>query len=225
MANYVYLLRCENGSLYAGITTDPARRLLQHSGALPGGAKSTRMLRPVGFAAVWSVPSRSAALSLEARIKRLSHAQKEALILTGLSPAVNLTNCRRMALTTDRKDILMQFICYSRCSTCKKAQAWLDQNGISYDIRDIKTENPTEEELRDWHRRSGLPLRRFFNTSGQLYKSLGLSQKLGGMSEDEQFALLASDGMLVRRPIAVTADAVCVGFKEPEWEALKAEKP
>ena len=204
MANYVYLLRCENGSLYAGITTDPARRFLQHSGALPGGAKSTRMLRPVGFAALWRVKDRSAALSLEARIKRLSHAQKEALAHAAPSPAIDLTDCRRMALTNDRKDILMEFICYSRCSTCKKAQAWLDQNGIPYDIRDIKTENPTEEELRDWHRRSGLPLGRFFNTSGQLYKSLGLSQKLGDMSEDEQFALLASDGMLVRRPIAVT---------------------
>ena len=112
------------------------------------------------------------------------------------------------------------FVCYPRCSTCKKARAWLDSRGISYILRDIKTDNPTEAELRTWHAASGLPLRRFFNTSGLLYKELGLSQKLGDMPEDEQFRLLASDGMLVRRPILVTGGSVLVGFKEEEYETI-----
>ena len=114
----------------------------------------------------------------------------------------------------------MQFICYSRCSTCKKAQVWLDDHGIKYDIRPIKEDNPTEEELRAWHKLSGLPLKRFFNTSGQLYKELGLSKKLPEMSEDEQFKLLATDGMLVKRPLLVDGKKVLVGFKEAEYETL-----
>ena len=112
----------------------------------------------------------------------------------------------------------MNFICYPKCSTCKKAQAWLDSNGIKYELRDIKGNNPTADELREWHKKSGLPLRRFFNTSGQLYRSLELKDKLDNMSEDEQFDLLASDGMLVKRPLLVTDEKVLVGFKEKEWE-------
>ena len=113
----------------------------------------------------------------------------------------------------------MLFLCYSKCSTCKKAQAWLTARGKDIPVRDIKTQNPTEEELRSWHKASGLPLKRFFNTSGMQYRELGLSTKLPSMTEDEQFSLLASDGMLVKRPILVGDDFVLVGFKEAEWEA------
>jgi len=113
----------------------------------------------------------------------------------------------------------MLFLCYPKCSTCQKAKAFLDQAGISYDLRDIKTENPTEQELRAWHALSGLPLKKFFNTSGLQYRALELTKKLPGMTEDEQFALLASDGMLVKRPLLVGEDFVLVGFKQAEWEA------
>ena len=115
----------------------------------------------------------------------------------------------------------MLFICYPKCTTCKKAQKFLDDNGIAYELRDIKENNPTYEELKEWHAKSGLPLKRFFNTSGLLYKSMGLRDKLPDMSEEEQLKLLATDGMLVKRPIAVDGDTVLVGFKESEWSALK----
>ena len=112
----------------------------------------------------------------------------------------------------------MLFLCYPKCSTCRKAQKWLDEHDVDYDIRDIKTENPDLAELELWHQASGLPLKRFFNTSGQLYRSLELSKKLPGMSDAEQYALLASDGMLVKRPILITDDnKVLVGFKEDQW--------
>ena len=114
----------------------------------------------------------------------------------------------------------MLFICYPKCTTCKKAQAYLDDRGTGYDFRDIKLENPSEEELRQWWKTSGLPLKKFFNTSGLQYKVLGLKDKLPTMSEDEQLALLASDGMLVKRPILVTDEAVLVGFRQEEWEKL-----
>lgn len=113
----------------------------------------------------------------------------------------------------------MLAVCYPRCSTCKKAVKWLEENHIEYTYRDIKLENPGENELRKWHAMSGLPLRRFFNTSGMLYKEMKLKEKLPEMSEDEMFALLASDGLLVKRPIAVADNTVLVGFKEAEWEA------
>ena len=112
----------------------------------------------------------------------------------------------------------MQFICYERCSTCKKAEKWLQENGIEFDKRDIKTENPTEDELRAWQQSSGLPLQRFFNTSGQIYRQMNLKDKLKTMTDDEKFALLATDGMIVKRPILVKDDTVLVGFKEAEWE-------
>ena len=112
----------------------------------------------------------------------------------------------------------MLFLCYPKCPTCRKAQKWLDEHDVDYDIRDIKTENPDLAELELWHQASGLPLKKFFNTSGQLYRSLELSKKLPGMSDAEQYALLASDGMLVKRPILVTDDnKVLVGFKEDQW--------
>lgn len=111
----------------------------------------------------------------------------------------------------------MLFVCYPKCSTCKKAQAWLDAQGVQYELRDIKLQNPTEGELRQWHQQSGLPLRRFFNTSGLQYKALNLKEKLPTMSEEEQFSLLATDGMLVKRPILIGKDFVNVGFKESEW--------
>ena len=110
----------------------------------------------------------------------------------------------------------MLFVCYPRCSTCKKAQKWLEENQVPYTFRDIKEDNPTLEELKTWHAQSGLPLKKFFNTSGQLYRSMELSKKLPDMSEEEQ---LASDGLLVKRPIAVDGDKVLVGFKQADWEA------
>ena len=112
----------------------------------------------------------------------------------------------------------MTFICYPKCTTCQKAQKWLDENGISYTFRDIKMENPTYEELSAWHRRSGLPLKKFFNTSGMLYKEMQLKDKLPQMSEDEQLKLLATNGMLVKRPVIVDGDTVLTGFREKEWE-------
>ena len=112
----------------------------------------------------------------------------------------------------------MQLIEYAKCSTCKKAKKWLDAKEISYEVRPIKEENPSAEELKEWHKRSGLPLKRFFNTSGNLYKELGLKDKLPEMNEDEQYQLLASDGMLVKRPLLISEDIILVGFKEKEWE-------
>ena len=111
----------------------------------------------------------------------------------------------------------MLFLCYPKCSTCRKAQAFLDARGAAYDLRDIRENNPTEDELRRWHAKSGLPLKRFFNTSGIPYRELGLSAKLPAMSEDEQFALLATNGMLVKRPLLIGEDFVLVGFLEAEW--------
>ena len=113
----------------------------------------------------------------------------------------------------------MTFLCYPRCSTCQKAKKWLDERGIAYELRDIKEQNPTAEELRAWREKSGLPLKRFFNTSGLQYKALGLKEKLPGMTEEEQFGLLATDGMLVKRPLLVTEERVLVGFREAEYEA------
>ena len=111
----------------------------------------------------------------------------------------------------------MLFLWYPKCTTCQKAKAFLDERGVSYEARDIKLENPTAEELRGWWEKSGMPLKKFFNTSGNLYKELHLKDRLPEISEDEQFALLASDGMLVKRPIVVDGDTVLVGFKEADW--------
>ncbi len=113
---------------------------------------------------------------------------------------------------------MINFICYPKCTTCQKAKKWLDENKIEYILRDIKEENPTYEELKNWHALSGLPLKKFFNTSGLLYKSLDLKNKLPEMSEDEQLRLLATDGMLVKRPLIIASNAVLTGFKEKDWE-------
>lgn len=110
------------------------------------------------------------------------------------------------------------FVCYPRCTTCKKADKWLSDHGIAVTVRDIKEDNPTEQELRSWHEKSGLPLKRFFNTSGQKYREMELKDKLPTMSEDEQYSLLATDGMLVKRPLLIGEDKVLVGFKEKEWQ-------
>lgn len=115
---------------------------------------------------------------------------------------------------------MIKFVCYPKCTTCKKARDFLDENGVAYEMRDIKTDNPSYEEIKKWHEKSGLPLKRFFNTSGMLYRSMELKDKLPDMSEEEQLRLLASDGMLVKRPIAVSGDKVLVGFKPAEWAAL-----
>lgn len=112
----------------------------------------------------------------------------------------------------------MLFLCYPKCTTCRKAKAWLEEQNISFTLRDIKEENPTEEELQSWWQCSGLPLRKFFNTSGLQYKALGLKDKLPTMTEAEQIALLSTDGMLVKRPLLVGEDFVLVGFRPAEWE-------
>lgn len=116
----------------------------------------------------------------------------------------------------------MVFLQYPPCSTCKKAKNWLDAKGVSYENRHIKDNNPSYEELKTWFERSGLPLKKFFNTSGQQYRALELKEKLPFMSEEEQLFLLASDGMLVKRPILVTEAAVLVGFKAEQWESVLA---
>lgn len=114
----------------------------------------------------------------------------------------------------------MLFLQYPPCTTCKKAKNWLDGHGVSYTDRHIKEDNPSYEELKDWYERSGLPLKRFFNTSGLAYKSLNLKERLPNMTEDEQLQLLASDGMLVKRPILVTENQILTGFKEAQWAEL-----
>ena len=114
----------------------------------------------------------------------------------------------------------MLFLQYPPCSTCQKAKKWLDEHGINYTDRQIKLENPTYEELKEWYQRSGLPMKKFFNTSGLVYKSLNLREKLPSMNEEEQLRLLASDGMLVKRPLVVTEQAIITGFKAAEWEKL-----
>ena len=111
----------------------------------------------------------------------------------------------------------MQLICYPQCSTCRKAKKWLEAKGLAFEERHIRDNKPTIEELRAWHKQSGLPLKKFFNTSGQLYKQLALKDRLPAMSEDEQLALLASDGMLGKRPLLIGRDVVLAGFKEAEW--------
>ena len=113
---------------------------------------------------------------------------------------------------------MLKYICYPKCTTCQKAQKWLDDNKIEYELRDIKLNNPTFEELTEWYKKSGLPLKKFFNTSGLLYKSMELKTKLPNMTEDEMLKLLATDGMLVKRPILVGDNFVLVGFKENEWK-------
>ena len=118
---------------------------------------------------------------------------------------------------------MVRVYCYAKCTTCRKALKWLDDNKIDYALIDIKEDHPDEKSLRLYHKKSGLPLRRFFNTSGQLYREMELSKKLPEMSEEEMFRLLASDGMLVKRPLLVTEDTVLTGFKEAEWrEAFSA---
>ena len=112
---------------------------------------------------------------------------------------------------------MIKFICYPKCTTCQKALRWLGDNKIEYELRDIKEDNPSLEELTAWYKTSGLPLKKFFNTSGLLYKSMKLKDKLPTMSEEEQLKLLATDGMLVKRPLVISKDFVLVGFKESEW--------
>jgi arsenate reductase len=116
---------------------------------------------------------------------------------------------------------MIKFICYPKCTTCQRAKKWLDDNNIEYELRDIKLDNPTLQELTEWYKKSGLPLKKFFNTSGLLYKSLDLKNKLVTMTEDEMLKLLATDGMLVKRPILIGTDFVLVGFKEADWAQKK----
>ena len=118
---------------------------------------------------------------------------------------------------------MVTFLCYPKCTTCQKAKKWLDENGIGYDFRDIKENNPTAEELTEWHEKSGLPLKKFFNTSGLLYKAMELKTKLPDMTDEEQIALLATDGMLVKRPLIIGDDFVLVGFKESDWKEKLAK--
>ena len=118
------------------------------------------------------------------------------------------------------REIMIKFICYAKCTTCQRAKKWLDDNKIDYELRDIKLDNPTLEELTEWYQKSGLPIKKFFNTSGLLYKSLDLKNKLPEMSEDEMLKLLATDGMLIKRPLLIGDDFVLVGFKETEWKNM-----
>ena len=115
------------------------------------------------------------------------------------------------------REIMIKFICYPKCTTCQRAKEWLDDNNIEYELRDIKLDNPTLEELTEWYNKSGLALKKFFNTSGLLYKSLDLKNKLPEMSEAEMLQLLATDGMIVKRPLLIGDDFVLVGFKDNEW--------
>ena len=112
----------------------------------------------------------------------------------------------------------MTFICYPKCTTCQKAQKWLEDNGVTYTLRNIKEDKPSYDELKAWYAESGLPLKKFFNTSGLLYKSLALKDKLPTMSEEEMLRLLATDGMLVKRPLVIGDGFVLVGFKEADWQ-------
>ena len=116
---------------------------------------------------------------------------------------------------------MIKFICYPKCTTCQRAKKWLDDNKIKYELRNIQLDNPTIEELTEWYKKSGLPIKKFFNTSGLLYKSLDLKNKLPEMTEDEMLKLLATDGMLVKRPLLIGDDFVLVGFKESEWDKVK----
>ena len=116
---------------------------------------------------------------------------------------------------------MKKFICYPKCTTCRKAKKWLDDNGIEYELRDIKLDNPTKDELAEWYKKSGHPIKKFFNTSGLLYKSMDLKNKLPEMTEEEMLELLSADGMLVKRPVLVGDGFVLVGFREAEWEKIK----
>ena len=118
----------------------------------------------------------------------------------------------------------MIFLEYPKCTTCQKAKKWLDEHGVVYDDRHIKEENPTLEELKEWHQKSGLPLKKFFNTSGNLYKELKLKDRLPEMTEEEQYELLATDGMLVKRPILINGDKITTGFKEEVWKEIISER-
>lgn len=114
----------------------------------------------------------------------------------------------------------MLFVYYKKCNTCQKAKKWLEEHELEFTERDIKEQNPTREELKEWHAKSGMPLKKFFNTSGMIYREMQLKDKLPGMTEEEQYELLSSDGMLVKRPILVTDTTVLTGFREKEWEGL-----
>ena len=122
-----------------------------------------------------------------------------------------------------RYTVMIKFICYPKCTTCQKAKKWLDDYKIEYEMRDIKLENPSRYELKEWHQKSGLPLKKFFNTSGLLYKSLDLKNKLPEMTEDELLNLLSTDGMLVKRPLLICDDFIFVGFKSDEYEKIKTK--
>ena len=217
-AYYTYILRCGDGSLYTGITTNLARRFAEHAGQGGRGAKYTTAHPPSHFEAAWKSTDRAAASTLEYRIKALTKSEKEGLIHGKTPKSLDLSRYTKIHIAKNG-GMIMLFVCYPKCTTCQKARTLLDAQGATYSLRNIKTENPTEAELRAWHANSGLPLKRFFNTSGLQYKSLELAKKLPSMTEDEQFALLATDGMLVKRPILVGEDFVLVGFKSAEWKA------
>lgn len=216
-AYYTYLLRCEDGSLYTGITTNLTRRFNEHAGQGGRGAKYTSSRRPVRFEAAWESTGRAEASKLEYRLKALAKHEKERLI-HGVSPESLDLSAHIRTHITGNGGIIMLFVCYPRCATCRKARAFLDARGAQYAIRDIKTERPTEAELRVWQAKSGLPLKRLFNTGGLQYRALELAKWLPSMTEDEQFKLLATDGMLVKRPILVSGELVLVGFKQAEWD-------
>ena len=134
-----------------------------------------------------------------------------------------MRHCLPLTKVYLEREIMIKFICYPKCTTCQRAKKWLDDNKIDYELRDIKLDNPTFEELTEWYNKSGLPIKKFFNTSGLLYKSLDLKNKLPEMTEEEMLKLLANDGMLVKRPLLIGDDLVLVGFKETEWKDISQQ--
>lgn len=208
---YAYILLCADGTCYSGYTTNISAREKAHNSGK--GAKYTRSRRPVKVIYYEEFDNKSEALKREAALKKLSHKQKMRL-------AENFEIRKQNNSNTNEEAGLMLFIYYPKCTTCQKAKKWLDENRVLYAERNIVDENPGYDELLTWYRKSGLTLKRFFNTSGLKYRELGLKNKLSEMTEEEQLKLLASDGMLVKRPLLVSEGIAVPGFKEEEWKKM-----
>lgn len=212
---YAYIMLCADQTCYSGYTASIAEREKAHNSGR--GAKYTRSRLPAKIIYFEEFESKSEALRREAALKKMSHKQKMQLAENfGLlkAPTNNTKNNK------DKGFKSMLFIYYPKCTTCQKAKKWLDEKGILYAERNILEDNPTYDELLTWFQRSKLPLKRFFNTSGLKYRELGLKSRLAEMSEEEQLKLLASDGMLVKRPLLVSEGIALPGFKEDEWKKM-----
>ncbi len=209
---YTYILLCADGTCYSGYTASITEREKAHNSGK--GAKYTRSRLPARMIYFEEFESKGEALKREAVLKKLSHKQKMQLAENFKWQLPKNDN------SVNKEVKLMLFICYPKCTTCQKAKKWLDENRVPYAERNIAEENPTYDELLTWYQRSGLPLKRFFNTSGLKYRELGLKNRLSEMSEEEQLKLLASDGMLVKRPLLVSEGIAVPGFKEEEWKKM-----